>query len=96
LIARYHIYNRGANKFKGSGKTAMPNPFEESSAFHVVVNDEGQYSLWPAHIEVPRGWIKKFGPSAKADCLAFVETNWTDMRPRRLVREMESHTRSQT
>jgi MbtH protein len=48
----------------------------------VVVNDEDQYSIWPAGKEVPAGWreVGKTGP--KEECLAYVEEVWTDMRPR--------------
>lgn len=49
--------------------------------FVVLVNDEQQYSLWPAPIAVPDGWIVAHGPAARADCLAYVRENWTDMRP---------------
>ena len=35
----------------------MTNPFDdESGTFLVLVNHEGQYSLWPAFAEVPEGW----------------------------------------
>ncbi|MFD5204920.1 MbtH family protein, partial [Streptomyces sp. NPDC058375] len=35
----------------------MTNPFEdEDGAYLVLVNDEGQHSLWPAFAEVPSGW----------------------------------------
>lgn len=67
----------------------MTNPFEnETAAYLVLCNDEGQYSLWPDRIEVPAGWEKRFGPEDKASCLAFVESNWTDMRPRSLIDAM--------
>lgn len=34
----------------------MTNPFEdENGTFLVLVNDEGQYSLWPAFLDVPAG-----------------------------------------
>ncbi len=33
------------------------NPFDEPDAtFRVLVNDEGQHSLWPAFAEIPDGW----------------------------------------
>ncbi|MFB7938266.1 MbtH family protein, partial [Streptomyces sp. NPDC056049] len=33
------------------------NPFDNAeNPFHVVVNDEGQHSLWPAFAAVPAGW----------------------------------------
>jgi MbtH protein len=69
----------------------MPNPFDDESArFLVLVNDEGQYSLWPAFADVPDGWAKVYGEESRKDCLEFIEANWTDMRPRSLIREMES------
>lgn len=61
------------------------NPFDdEGSLFHVVVNDEEQHSLWPVFAEVPGGWRIAFGPGTRAEGLAYVEENWTDMRPRAL------------
>ncbi|WP_329570496.1 MbtH family protein [Kitasatospora sp. NBC_01266] len=69
----------------------MANPFENDDAqYCVLVNDEGQHSLWPAAIEVPAGWVARFGPSPREACLAHVEENWTDMRPLSLVREMDA------
>ena len=36
----------------------MTNPFEDADALYLVlVNDEGQYSLWPAGTAVPAGWV---------------------------------------
>ena len=32
------------------------NPFDDpEGSFYALVNDEGQYSLWPAFAEVPAG-----------------------------------------
>lgn len=72
----------------------MTNPFEDSDGSYVVlVNEEEQHSLWPAFAEVPAGWTAVYGPDARAACLAYVETNWTDMRPASLVRETEATSR---
>jgi MbtH protein len=61
------------------------NPFDDDSAtFYVLANDEEQYSLWPAFVAVPAGWRVVFGEDTRAQCLAYVETNWTDLRPRSL------------
>jgi MbtH protein len=69
---------------------AGSNPFDdEDEQFQVLVNDEGQYSLWPVRVEVPPGWTVAYGTDSHAACLEFVERTWTDMRPRSLVREME-------
>ncbi|GGS68238.1 protein mbtH [Planobispora rosea] len=66
------------------------NPFEDSEGrFLVLVNDEGQHSLWPSFAEVPAGWEKVFGEESRDACLEYVETNWTDMRPRSLAEAME-------
>ncbi|WP_028850867.1 MbtH family protein [Thermocrispum municipale] len=62
------------------------NPFDDQDGrFRVLVNDENQHSLWPEFAEVPAGWRSVFGPETKAACLAYVEENWTDMRPASLV-----------
>ena len=67
----------------------MTNPFDDPEGpYFCLINDEGQYSLWPDHIEIPKGW-KQVGPVGdKASCLAWVDANWTDMRPLSLVRQM--------
>lgn len=54
----------------------------------VVVNDEEQYSIWPDGREIPAGWRALNGPAAKDECLAYIETHWTDMRPLSLRRAM--------
>jgi MbtH protein len=69
----------------------MTNPFEDATAeYRVLVNDEGQYSLWPAFREVPMGWTA-VGPTGKRqECLDWITANWTDMRPRSLVEAMNN------
>lgn len=68
----------------------MTNPFDDESApFKVLVNDEGQHSLWPASTPVPDGWTVVLDDSARADCLDYVEREWTDLRPLSLVRAMD-------
>jgi uncharacterized protein YbdZ (MbtH family) len=54
--------------------------------YRVIVNDEGQYSLWPASITVPDGWVTAHETDSRSNCLAYVEEQWTDMRPKSLVR----------
>ena len=64
----------------------MTNPFEDADAlYRVLVNDEGQYSLWPAGIAVPAGWVIAHDTDSRANCLDHVERHWTDMRPKSLV-----------
>ncbi|MFE2294709.1 MbtH family protein [Streptomyces sp. NPDC059452] len=64
----------------------MTNPFEdENGTYLVLVNDEGQHSLWPAFAEVPGGWTVAHPESSRQDCLDYVERNWTDLRPKSLL-----------
>jgi MbtH protein len=61
---------------------------DESSQFRVVVNDEEQYSIWPADREPPAGWDAMGRTGTKAECLAYIDQTWTDMRPRSLREQM--------
>ena len=64
----------------------MTDPFEnEDASFLVLVNDEGQHSLWPEVIDVPPGWRAVFGGSRRPECLEYIEANWTDIRPASLT-----------
>ncbi|MCT9935406.1 MbtH family NRPS accessory protein [Planotetraspora sp. A-T 1434] len=56
--------------------------------FIVVINDEGQYSIWPAGRGLPRGWSDVGRRGDKESCLAYIDQTWTDMRPLSLVRAM--------
>ena len=61
---------------------------EDTTVYTVVMNHEEQYSIWPADREIPLGWtaVGKSGP--KAECLAYIEEVWTDMRPKSLRDKM--------
>jgi MbtH protein len=68
----------------------VTNPFEdENGIYHVLINDEGQHSLWPSFIEVPEGWTIVHKEDSRAACLEFINRNWTDMRPNSLIRSMQ-------
>jgi MbtH protein len=72
----------------------MTNPFDdENGRFYVLVNDENQHSLWPTFAEIPAGWTKVFGEDGREACLAYVEENWTDLRPKSLIEAMEADAR---
>lgn len=72
----------------------MTNPFDnEDGTFLVLVNDEGQYSLWPEFIEIPTGWRATGPTGSRSECLAWVDEHWIDMRPLSLVRQMEQDAR---
>ncbi|MFG2000483.1 MbtH family protein [Spirillospora sp. NPDC048911] len=64
----------------------MADPFEnEEAEYLVLVNDQGQHSLWPEFIDVPSGWQVAFGGGGRQECLDYVAANWTDITPRSQV-----------
>jgi MbtH protein len=70
----------------------MTNPFEdENGSYYVLTNAEEQHSLWPAFAEVPSGWNIAFGEASRDACVAYVEENWTDLRPKSLRDRMADH-----
>jgi MbtH protein len=67
----------------------MTNPFEDqNSTYLVLINDEGQYSLWPSYLDVPLGWKIAHSSDSRQACLDYINQHWTDMRPRSLVKQM--------
>jgi MbtH protein len=69
----------------------MVNPFEdESSTYRVLINNERQYSLWPASIKVPPGWSVAVDSTTREVCLEYIDQHWTDMRPQSLRESMET------
>lgn len=55
----------------------------------VVVNHEEQYSIWPLGRDNPPGWNDAGKEGTKRECLAWIDENWTDMRPLSLRRLTE-------
>jgi MbtH protein len=53
------------------------------------VNDEEQYSIWRTDRDLPLGWHDAGKEGTKEECLAHIDTVWTDMRPLSLRRQME-------
>jgi uncharacterized protein YbdZ (MbtH family) len=61
------------------------NPFEDAgAAYRVLINDEGQHSLWPSFAHVPAGWHVVHKQDSRAACLKFIADRWIDMRPNSL------------
>jgi MbtH protein len=46
---------------------------EDKTIYKVVVNDEEQYSIWPADRENALGWNDVGKTGTKAECLAYIE-----------------------
>jgi MbtH protein len=73
----------------------MANPFEdENGVYHVLVNDEGQHSLWPSFVDVPKGWTIVHQSDTRSACLDYINRNWTDMRPNSLIEKMRHSSES--
>ncbi|HFF3188707.1 MbtH family protein [Bacillus cereus] len=61
----------------------MTNPFENDNyTYKVLKNEEGQYSLWPAFLDVPIGWNVVHKEASRNDCLQYVGNNWEDLNPK--------------
>ena len=61
---------------------------DEDIRYQVLINDEEQYSLWPADQDAPAGWRGTGTEGSKEDCVSYVDEVWTDMRPRSLRERM--------
>ena len=70
-------------------RIGVPVGDDAQGTYLVVVNDEEQYSVWPEGQPIPAGWREAGERGPKADCLAYVDEVWTDMRPLSLRRAMD-------
>ena len=68
----------------------MSDEREDTTIYEVVMNDEEQYSIWPADRELPLGWTAVGTPGLKPQVLAYIEEVWTDMRPKSLRDKMQA------
>jgi MbtH protein len=70
------------------GRRMSDDELEDTTIYSVVVNYEEQYSIWPADRELPLGWKEAGKRGLKAECLAYINEVWTDMRPLSLRKKM--------
>ena len=70
------------------GESNVVKEDEYVEMYYVVKNHEEQYSIWPDYKPIPAGWEAEKEPEPKADCLAYIEKTWTDMRPLSLRKQM--------
>jgi MbtH protein len=60
----------------------VSNPFDDQGGtFVVLINEQGQHSLWPAPTELPVGWSVVYEQNVRQECIEYINRNWTDMRP---------------
>ena len=63
--------------------SAVKESHEDSKArFAVVMNDEEQYSIWPAEKEPPPGWRATGKIGTKEECIDIISELWVDLRPK--------------
>ena len=62
---------------------------DDTQTYLVVLNDEEQYSIWPADQPNPAGWRDTGKSGSKAECLAYIKEVWKDMRPLSLRKSRE-------
>ena len=65
---------------------------EDTTIYKVIINPDEQYSIWPADRENALGWRDAGFQGQKAECLAYIEEVWTDMRPLSLRKKMDADT----
>jgi MbtH protein len=64
---------------------------DDTRNYAVVCNGELQYSIWPADRQPPDGWEPTGPVATRTECLEYIRTVWTDLRPLSLrVREDRS------
>ena len=63
---------------------------DDTTTYKVVMNDEEQYSIWPADRDNPAGWKDAGKAGNKEECMAYIKEVWTDMRPLSLRKKMAS------
>lgn len=68
----------------------MPDEQEDKRVYIVLINSEGQYSLWPKEKSVPSGWRYADKEGSESECSAYVDSVWTDMRPISLRNKMDA------
>ncbi len=66
----------------------MSSQDTQEMIYEVVMNHEEQYSIWPAHKEIPAGWKAVGKRDQKQPCLDYINEVWTDMRPLSLRKQM--------
>lgn len=62
----------------------------EDTIFQVVVNEEEQYSIWPAEQDLPAGWRPEGPRAPRQECLDYIDETWTDMRPLSVRRQLDT------
>jgi MbtH protein len=62
---------------------------QDQIVYKVVINQEEQYSIWPADRENAQGWGDVGKQGKKQECLDYINEVWKDMRPLSLRQHMD-------
>ncbi len=68
----------------------------DQTLYRVVIDEEERYSIWFEYREIPPGWRDAGKTGTKQECLDYIKTVWTDMRPLSLRRWMEENATQST
>jgi MbtH protein len=68
----------------------MSHDREATTIYRVLVNNRDEYSIVPIDGVIPDGWRDAWKEGPKAECLAFIDRAWTDMRPRSVRLAMDA------
>jgi MbtH protein len=68
---------------------------EADQQYTVLINDEEQYGLHLAGLDFPSGWRDVGVRGSEAECMAYVDRVWTDLRPASLRRAMDADAASE-
>jgi MbtH protein len=71
----------GAKIEKVDFQPISPAGSPEPKVWAVVINAELEYSIWPAGTDLPAGWKQVGKKGTKEECLEYIKSVWTDMRP---------------
>jgi uncharacterized protein YbdZ (MbtH family) len=74
----------------------MHDEEEDNTTYKVVLNQEEQYSIWPADRENAPGWRDEGRTGSKRECLDHIQNVWTDMRPLSLRKHMQQQEKAGT
>ena len=67
---------------------------EQNEKYKVLINGEEQYSIWLEYVTVPAGWTEVGKQGSKQECLDYIRSVWTDMRPLSLRLRMAGSSQS--
>lgn len=65
---------------RGTGVEAQGGG-HDTTLYEVVLNEAGQYSIWPAGQEIPAGWKSVGKHGTQQECLDYIKEVWTDVQP---------------